>query len=157
MDAIAALCRVYMAIPLLLLGRVRALVFAAIGLAVTAPFLGWDRFIRDFPLISATLARQAEGGLSALAVPVLIPFAVLGLLLVGRRKAAWLIVPALWPNSQLYYGVIALPIVAEVPLATIALATPFTPGIVAIGVFAQGVWNRLRERRATPVRRLELT
>jgi hypothetical protein len=43
--------------------------------------------------------------------------------------------------------VIALPVAAEVPLATMAMATPLTPGIIAVGVFAQGIWDRFLARR----------
>jgi hypothetical protein len=44
--------------------------------------------------------------------------------------------------------VIALPVAAQVPLATLAMATPLTPGVIAVGVFAQGVWDRIRGRPA---------
>jgi hypothetical protein len=147
-DAVAVAGRVYSAVPLVLLGRVRALLLAAALLVVTAPFLAWDQYIRDLPAIARLLPEQSGGGNSALAVPLLIPVAVVGLLLVGRRKAAWLAVPALWPNAQDYYAVIALPVAAEVPIATLAMATPFMPGIIAVGLFLQGIWDRLRTTRA---------
>jgi hypothetical protein len=149
-DAAAAVGRIYSALPLLLLGRVQALLLAAGVLIVTAPFLGWDRYIRDLPAITTLMSQQSGGGNSALAVPILLPLALAGLVLVGRQKAAWLIVPALWPNAQDYYAVIALPIAARVPIATVAMATPFTPGIIAVGVFVQGVWDRVRARSARP-------
>jgi hypothetical protein len=144
--AAAVVGRVYAAVPLAILGKVRPLVAAAAIAVLTLPFLAWGTYVHDFPRISATLAEQSGGGNSALAVPLLIPVAVLGLILVGRRRAAWLIVPALWPSAQEYYAVIALPVAAEVPLATLAMATPLVPGIIAIGVLAQGVWDRIRAR-----------
>jgi len=147
-EAGAVLGRVYSAVPLLLLGRWRSLLLAAVVVVVTAPFLGWDRYLGDFSRIMATLRDQSGGGNSALAVPVLIPVAIVGLFLLGRRKAAWLAVPALWPNAQEYYAVIALPVAASVPFASLAMATPLTPGIIAVGVFVQGVWDRWRDRRA---------
>ena len=147
-DAAAAVGRVYSAIPLALLGRLRALALAGVVLVITAPFLAWDQYLHDLPTIGALLPAQSGGGNSALAVPLLIPVAVVGLILVGRKRAAWLAVPALWPNAQEYYAVIAMPIAAEVPLATLAMATPFTPGVIAIGVFLQGVWDRSRRGRA---------
>jgi hypothetical protein len=145
-DAAAAVGRIYAAVPLALLGRWRALVVAGLVITVTAPFLAWDRYVRDLPAISALLAEQSGGGNSATAIPILIPVAVVGLILLGRRKAAWLAVPALWPNAQEYYAVIALPVAAEVPIATMAMATPLTPGIIAVGLFLQGAWDRLRGR-----------
>jgi hypothetical protein len=145
-EAGAVAGRLYSAVPLLLLGKWRPLLLAAGAVLVTAPFLAWDVFIRDFARINATLAAQSGGGNSALAVPILLPLAIVGLALVGRTKAAWLAVPALWPNAQEYYAVIALPVAASVPLATMAMATPLAPGIIAVGVFAQGVWDRWRER-----------
>jgi hypothetical protein len=148
-DAAAAVGRVYSAVPLALLGRVRPLLLAAGVVIATAPFLAWDRYVHDLPTIAALLPAQSGGGNSALAVPILIPVALLGLLLIGRRRAAWLAVPALWPNAQEYYAVIAMPIAAEVPLATLAMATPLTPGIIAIGVLAQGIWDRFRARPST--------
>jgi len=148
-EAVAVVGRVYSAVPMLLLGRWRSLALAAGLLLITAPFLAWDVYIRDLPRITALLGAQSSGaGYSATAVPVLIPFAVIGLILVGRRKAAWLAVSALWPNAQEYYAVIALPIAAEVPFATLAMATPFMPGIIAIGVFVQGIWDRFSKGRA---------
>ena len=150
-EAGAVVGRIYSAVPLVVLGRVRPLLFAAVALIVTAPFLAWDQYIRDLPQISALLLAQSGGGNSALAVPLLIPLAVIGLILVGRRKAAWLAVPALWPNAQEYYAVIALPIAAQVPVATLAMATPLTPGIIAVGLFLQGIWDRLRARRGEHV------
>lgn len=152
-EAGAVVGRVYSAIPLLILGKWKPLLLAAGAILVTAPFLGWDQFIRDLPRINALLATQSGGGNSAFALPVLIPVAIAGLVLVGRKKAAWLAVPALWPNAQEYYAVIALPIAASVPLATMAMATPLAPGIIALGILAQGVWDRRRGRqvpRPTP-------
>jgi hypothetical protein len=149
-EAAAVVGRIYSAVPLLVLGKLRPLLVAAAVIAVTAPFLAWDIYLRDLPIINGLLAAQSSGGKSALAVPILIPFAIVGLLLLGRRRAAWLAVPALWPNAQEYYAVIALPIAIEVPLVTLAMATPLTPGIIAVGLFAQGVWNRMQPRKDEP-------
>jgi hypothetical protein len=119
------------------------LLLAVAAIVVTAPFLAWDTYLEELPRISALLPAQSGGGNSALAVPLLIPLAIVGLVLVGRRKGAWLAVPALWPDAQEYYAVIALPVAAQVPLATLAMATPLTPGIIAVGLFAQGLWDRV--------------
>ena len=153
-DAAATVGRIYSAVPLAVLGRTRALAVAGGALVASAPFLAWGTYIHDLPTIATLLPAQSGGGNSALAAPIMIPFALVGLALIGRRRAAWLVVPALWPNAQEYYAVIAMPIAAEVPLATLAMATPLTPGIVAVGLLAQGVWDRFRAqpaaRRAEP-------
>ncbi|TMB72077.1 MAG: hypothetical protein E6J52_12930 [Chloroflexi bacterium] len=97
--------------------------------------------------IRAVLDDQTGGGKSAAAIPLLIPIAVACLLLLGRRRAAWLIVPALWPYSQTYYAVLALPIIAEAPLVAVALAIDW-PAIVVAGLIAQVIAERLlRDRR----------
>ena len=154
-DAGAVLGRVYSAVPLALLGRWRGLVLGAAAIVVTAPFLGWDRYIGDLRedqrAAAAAVGRGQLGLRDPGLVPVLVPMAVIGLVLVGRRKAAWLAVPALWPNAQEYYAVIALPIAASVPIATLAMATPLTPGVVAVGVFVAGAvcdrWLARRDQR----------
>lgn len=146
-EAGAVVGRIYSVVPLVLLGKWRPVALAAVVVALSAPFLGWDIYLRDLPQIMALLVAQSGGGVSASAVPWLIPIAVVGLALLGRRRAAWLAVPALWPNAQEYYAVIALPVAAEVPIAAMAMATPLVPALIAVGVFAQGAWERLRLRR----------
>jgi hypothetical protein len=147
-NAGAVVGRIYSAVPLVVLGKIRPLVIATITLIVTAPFLAWGTYLAEFPRITElTRAQASNGGFSATAVPILIPVAVIGLWLIGRKRAAWLAVPALWPNAQEYYAVIALPIAASVPIATFAMATPLTPGIIAVGVFAQGLFDRWQARR----------
>jgi hypothetical protein len=144
--AIAA--RLYAAVPLAVLGRWRGFAVAAAIVAVTAPFLDWPQYLRDFGSINEALTAQAKGGQSALAVPWLIPIAIVCLALLGRRRAAWLLVPALWPATQGYYGVIALPVIAEVPLVAIAMALNnvpiIVPGFIVTGLVAQVVVERLR-------------
>jgi hypothetical protein len=152
-EAGAVVGRIYSAVPLIVLGRLRPLLLAGVVLVVTAPFVGWDQYLSDLPRILALLYAQSGGGNSVLAVPVLIPLAVIGLVFVGRRKAAWLAVPALWPNAHEYYAVIALPVAASVPAATLAMATPLVPGVIAIGLFVQGIWDRWRARRTPQVER----
>ncbi|MGH2838331.1 MAG: hypothetical protein ACRDJY_08295 [Thermoleophilaceae bacterium] len=143
-DGAAVAARVYTALPLVLLGRWRGLLVAAAIVFATAPMLDWSRFVNDMRQISATLAEQSSGGQSATAVPWLIPIAVMCLFLLGRRRAAWLLVPALWPYTQGYYAVIALPVLAEAPLVAIALSVNAIPGLVVPGLIAQVVVERLR-------------
>lgn len=141
----AVLLRPYTALPTLLLGRWRALAVAAAAVVLTAPFLGWGAFLADLPAISRALANQAGGGVSATVAPWLFVIAAIGLVALGRRRAAWLVVPALWPDAQLYYASIALPVLAEMPIVALAIASPATPGLIAIGIAAQAVLERVRQ------------
>src|SRR6266478_3668330 len=93
-DGLAIALRVYAAGPLILLKRWRGFAVAAIVVAVSAPFLDWPRFFGDSAMINQLLVVGTKGGQSAAAVPWLIPIAVVCLVLLGRRRAAWLLVPA---------------------------------------------------------------
>ena len=148
-DGAAIAARVYSAVPLVLVGRWRGVLVAAAIVLATAPFLEWPRFLNDLPTISATLAEQSSGGQSAAALPWLIPVAAASLFLLGRRRAAWLLVPSLWPYSQGYYAVIALPVIAEAPLVAVALAVNAIPGLVVAGLVAQVIVERLGLWRPT--------
>jgi|GEM_PF-788002 len=145
-NAAAVVLRVYVALPLLLLGRWRALVVAAAALALTAPFLAWPTFIADLPAVQRAIVNQAGGGVSATVSPVLVGVALVALVVLGRRRAAWLIVPALWPQAQLYYASLALPVLGGMPLVALAIASPATPGLIAVGMAAHAVLERLSLR-----------
>lgn len=146
-EGTAAVIRAYAAVPLVLLGRWRGLAIALAFVLVTAPLVGWPLFIANADRVAMLFQAQTEG-LSAASVPWLVPIAVICLVLLGRKRAAWLLVPALWPSSQLYYGAIALPALAASPFAAAAIAMPGFPGAVVIGLAAQVVFERWR-----PVRR----
>jgi hypothetical protein len=149
-EGAAVALRPYAAVPLAILGRWRAFV-AAIGIVVvTAPFLDWPGFTAALDTLGAVLDDQTLGGRSAAAVPWLIPIAVACLFMLGRHRAAWLIVPALWPYTQTYYAVLAMPVVAQVPLVALALAVDL-PGFVVAGLLAQVAVERLTGSRLRTV------
>ena len=138
-EGMAVLVRVYAVVPLLLLGRWRSLLMAG-GLLLLSLALPWSLFLEQRDRVSALFGQVSN--LSAVAVPWLSPFAILGLVLLGRQRAAWLIVPALWPSTQLYYAVIALPVISAAPIVALAIAIP-VPGLIVVGMLGQAVWERL--------------
>jgi hypothetical protein len=143
---LAAFLKIYAIVPIALTLRWRTLLVTAVLLVVTAPFLPWASYIAQFGELSAALAEQSDGGLSATAIPWLIPVAVVALLFVGRERAAWLAVPALWPTTQWYYSTLAVP--AATPLAGAILAVPL-PGAAVVATIAVAI-----HRRNTSVQKL---
>jgi hypothetical protein len=138
-DGLAVVTRVYAAIPLLILGKWRSLVVAAGMLAVTLPM--WPQWFAERENWQAAFAGGAAD-LSAASMPLLWPFAILGLVLMGRERAAWLFVPVLWPDTQPYYAVIALPALVRSPFVALSLAIPI-PGLVVAGMLGQRAWESL--------------
>lgn len=132
--SLAIVGRLYNVVPYLILGRWRPLLVAAFLLALTLPW--WPAFLESDA--RETLARQSEG----LSAPLwMVPFALLGLVLLGRQNAAWLIVPVLWPSTQPYYAVIALPVLARMPLVALSLAIP-VPGLAVAGMLLEASFAR---------------
>lgn len=127
--AAATIVKLYAAVPLVLLGRVRALALAAVALIVTAPLLPWETYLRRFGEISATLEAQSQEGMSATTSWVFVVVAVLALAVIGRRRATWLAVPGLWPATQWYYATLAVP--GLTPIAAALMAIPAQGAVVA--------------------------
>jgi hypothetical protein len=152
--ALAIIIKIYAGLPLLILGRWRSLLIAAGAILVTVPFLPWGTYLGEFGLISQRLADQSKLTLPIGLLVLLSPLVVAALLVVGRERAAWLVVPAIWPSQQFYYGTIAMPSRSQVAAALIALPVPGN-GLLALGVLAlvtlnngdRGGWGRLQARR----------
>ena len=143
---LAAFLKIYAIVPIALTLRWRALFVTAVLLLVTAPLLPWASYIAQFGDLSAALNQQSDGGLSATAIPWLIPIAVVALVFAGRERAAWLAVPALWPTTQWYYSTLAVP--AATPIAAAILAIPL-PGAAVVATIAVAI-----HRRNTTIRKL---
>jgi hypothetical protein len=111
--------------------------------------VGWAFFLTNLPSITSAWVVQANGGLSAAVSPGLFLLAAVGLVALGRPQAAWLIVPALLPNSTLAVAALALPVLAEMPLVAAALASPASPGLIAYGIAAQCGLEGLKVRRGS--------
>ena len=132
---IAAFLKIYAVVPIALTLRWRALLVTGIALIVTAPFLPWGSYLAQFGDLSNALAEQSDGGLSATAIPWLIPIALIALVAAGRERAAWLSVPALWPATQWYYSTLAVPALTPIAAAVIAIPMPGA-AVVAAAIVA---------------------
>jgi len=142
---LAPIVKAYAVVPLVIQWRLRALALtAAIGL-LSLPILPWADYLGRLSTTSALLSEQSQGGMSAWFFPVLVPFAVVALFFLGRRRASWWAVPVLWPSTQWYYSLMAMPVLT--PLTAAILAAPFQggPGVAVIAAAIE-VWYR---RRAT--------
>lgn len=156
---IAVILKIYAGLPLAILGRWRALAAAAAIMVATVPILPWTTYINEFALISQRLADQSKLTLPMGFLLLVSPLVLLSLLVVGRERAAWLVVPAIWPSQQFYYGTIALPARSKIALALIALPVPGN-GLLALGALALVTWShgdrgllgsiRLRRREPGP-------
>jgi hypothetical protein len=140
---LAPIVKAYGVVPLIVQWRVKALaVTAAIGL-VTLPLLPWSQFLGRLSTTSALLSEQSQGGMSAWFFPVLVPFSFVAMFVMGRQRASWWAIPALWPSTQWYYSLMAMP--ALTPLTAAILAAPIQGGpAVAAIVAAIEVWYRRR-------------
>ena len=76
----------------------------------------------------------------------------------------WLVVPAIWPSQQFYYGTIAMPAKSKIAAALIALPVPGN-GLLALGALAlvtlshgdRGTWGSFGIRRGRGEARSEPT
>ena len=138
---LAAFLKIYAIVPIALTLRWRALLITGALLLVTAPLLPWASYIDQFGDLSAALNEQSDGGLSATAIPWLIPIALAALVFAGRERAAWLAVPAVWPTTQWYYSTLAVPAVSVTPLAAGILAIPI-PGAAVLATIVVAISRR---------------
>jgi hypothetical protein len=145
---LAPVFKLYAALPLLLQQRWRPLVIAGLISLASLPLV--PAYLQHVSEMGALLASQAEGGLSAWGTPLLIPTAV-ALLLFDRKTASWLIVPALWPSTQLHYSSLALPALGSRWLLAAALAVPI-PGLAPAAIAVTAVWERLLRDRISRTR-----
>jgi hypothetical protein len=137
--ALAIIVKIYAGLPLLILGRWRSLLLAAAVMLATVPLLPWGTYVSEFGLISQRLADQSKLTLPIGLLLLLSPLVVLALIVVGRERAAWLVVPAIWPSQQFYYGTIAMPSRSKIAIALIALPVPGN-GLLALGALALVTW-----------------
>lgn len=141
--------KVYAIVPLIIQLRLRAVIVSVAIVLVTAPLLPWGQFLSRLSETSTLLSEQSQGGMSAWFFPVLVPFAAIALIAMGRQRASWWFIPALWPSTQWYYSLMAMP--ALTPLTAAILAAPVQGGpAVAAIVAAIEIWWRARRRKSEP-------
>jgi len=154
---LASVIKIVAIAPLVGERRWRALLLAAaaLGLSVVL-FPGlWSSFLDQAGAVQNIINAESRGGLSAwgrpyLLIPIVISLGVLAL--IDGRAAAWLVVPALFPTTQYYYAMFALPLD---PFLAAAMAFPaqFVPPLVTIGYTAVRV-GRVMWRRSGRTPRL---
>ena len=147
---LAPIVKAYAVVPLLLQWRVRTLAITAVIGMVTFPILPWATFFQHMGTTTTMLSEQSQGGMSAWIFPVLVPLALVALIVMGRQRASWWAVPALWPSTQWYYSLMAMP--ALTPLTAAILAAPVQGGpAVATIAAALEIWYRRRQERGVAV------
>jgi hypothetical protein len=138
---VAAFAKAYAILPIVILGRWRAAALTAVALVVTAPLLPWAQFLDSFGVITGRLAEQTDFALPTAVLIAAAPFALLAMTLIGRDRAAWLSVPALWPSQQYYYGALAVGTRDPIAAAIVAMPLPGV-GLLALFVLAAIAWRR---------------
>lgn len=135
--AAAVAAKVYAVVPLVVLGRWRPLAGVLLTGLITVPLLPWAAYLADLVAINERLILQSGGGMSAFVWPPLVPIGLLALAVMGRRRAAWLAVPLLWPSSQWYYSVLGVPGLTYLGAAVFAVPVQGAPVIGGVLVALQ--------------------
>ena len=143
---LAPIVKAYAVAPLLIQWRWKTLAITALIGLVTLPILPWAAFFEHLSTTTSLLSEQSQGGMSAWVVPILVPFTVIALVAMGRERASWWFVPAIWPSTQWYYSLMAMPALTPVTAAILAAPVQGGPAVASI-VAALEVWY-LRRRRA---------
>jgi hypothetical protein len=132
---LAIILKMYAAIPLAMLGQWRQLFLAALAILVTIPILPWGPYISRYADISATYAETSRAGLPLDVLVAFAPIALVSFLVIGRERAAWMAVPALWPSPQPYYLTLAMPTRSAAAMAVVAAPIPQS-GLFALFLLA---------------------
>ncbi|MFI5293050.1 MAG: hypothetical protein ACHQ02_09305, partial [Candidatus Limnocylindrales bacterium] len=155
LSALAPVLKIYAILPMLGERRWRAILVSGLLIAATIPIVPWAMFIADWPVVSQTLATQNMSG-SAWSWPVLWLALALGLLSLGARRAGYLAVPVLWPNTQPHYGALVLPIASANAILAIgfsfAFLIPWVPAASVAVVIGIEIVGRVRGGRSWPAR-----
>jgi hypothetical protein len=138
-SGLAAVLKPYAALPLLAERRWRALTVALVVCAATVLVLPWGTFVADLPYIADRLQFQSFASNAFGNVPLML-IAAAALLSMGIRRALWLATPVLWPNTQVHYAALTLPVIT--PLLAACWALDF-PNAMVVGVVLAAISHRL--------------
>jgi hypothetical protein len=139
-SGLAAVLKPYAVLPLLAERRWGALVVAMAACAATLLALPWGTFVGDLPYISDRLQFQSFASNAFGNIPLML-IAAAALLSMGIRRALWLATPVLWPNTQVHYAAMTLPVIT--PLLATCWALDF-PNAMVVGVVLAAISHRLR-------------
>lgn len=140
---LAAGLKVYALIPLVLARRWTAVALALLVALASLPLL--PAFLASLGSVSTVLDRQTAH-LSAWGTWLVVP-TVLALIMLRRRGAEWLVVPALWPATQRHYAAMSLPAVRRSPIgaALMSLSLPLAPAVAVIVMAVEAWWRDRRD------------
>ena len=141
---LAAGLKVYALIPLVLARRWTAVAVALLVALASLPLL--PAFLASLGSVSGVLER-GTAHLSAWGTWLVVP-TVLALVMLRRRGAEWLVVPALWPATQRHYAAMSLPAVRRSPIgaALMSLSLPLAPAVAVIAMAVEAWWRDRRDR-----------
>lgn len=132
---LAIVAKVYGVIPLIYQRRWGALAVGCGLAALTLPL--WPAFLASLTAINSSLDSQSEG-FSAWGTWWMLP-TVLALWVLRRKGAEWLVVPGLWPHTQIHYAAMSLPVMRRYPVAAaiVGLGTPPAAALAVIVIALQ--------------------
>jgi hypothetical protein len=152
-EAIAAGCKIYAVVPLVIRGRWPGLVLAAVLGLLSWIFLPWGTYLARLGEINGALFTQATSYSlwpNAVAIAVVLP----ALWVSGRERSAWLIVPLLWPATQFDYAALALPALTGLTILGFALPIPIVAPLTVLAqaavIQAKRTHRWLRRRASVP-------
>ena len=146
---LAPIVKAYGIVPLAIQWRWRMIAgTVAIGI-VTLPILPWATFFGHLSETTGFLTDQSQGGMSAWFFPILVPFAAVALVVMGRQKASWWFIPALWPATQWYYSLMAMPAMTALTAAILAAPVQGLPAVAAVAAAVE-IWYRRRRAVTRP-------
>jgi hypothetical protein len=132
--------KIYSALPVLLQRRWTSAFVGVAVLALAGPL--WIDFFERLPSITSSLALQSAGGLSAWGTLLVVP-TLFALWVLRARGASWLVVPGLWPATQLHYATIALP-AARTRRVLAFLLCFAVPGLPAVAIIAEALLDVIK-------------
>jgi hypothetical protein len=145
--ALAPMFKVYGGIPLVFQKRWKEAVLAGAICLISLPLV--PGYLAQFGELSQVLEEQSSGGFSVWGTVFMLP-TIVALFVLGRVRAGWMIVPAMWPSTQPHYSCLAIPVIKESRMFAAIVAVPI-PGSAAVGCIYWAIvltWRQRQEARA---------